>query len=262
MRPGETGSNNLNLRRNRNRRPSGAQEPLLSFAIPPSFMACPSVFFGGHVISQMGHHFYTPDRPPAELGHGFRSNTQSLLKIDALHTWDRKSIEEDVGRGASHLCLFISSLAQDADNPFFVSQHNLSLLDCELAHPHANTCLSSPGYIEQQGAFYEIEIGDRHKDASAHLGHEVGVNHEIVAGKSTVDGSLEMLGQRACISEALEERVIGVDALRDLGKGLPFSHFAKELSFILIKPGIVLQGPTFCYEGQAKGNTGVDGLIA
>jgi hypothetical protein len=65
------------------------------------------------------------------------------------------------------------------------------------------------------------------------------IHHEIVPWKSAVDGSLKMLGQGALESESLKKLVVHVDALRNLSKDFPSSHFSQELSFVLIKPCVV-----------------------
>ena len=50
-----------------------------------------------------------------------------------------------------------------------------------------------------------------------------------------MDGSPQMLWQWALKTKALKESVVGLYAFRNLGKGLPFSHFSEQFPLVLIK---------------------------
>ncbi len=50
-----------------------------------------------------------------------------------------------------------------------------------------------------------------------------------------MDGSFQVLGQRALKPETFKELVIDIYSLGNLGQGLPFSHFTKQLPFVWVK---------------------------
>jgi len=102
--------------------------------------------------------------------------------------------------------------------------------------PPIPTLVSPPrGYIEHEPAFDSIVISDRHEDTGTHLGHEVGIDHEVVPRKPAEDRSLKMLGQGALESKALEKPIVHIDALRDMSKCFPLSHASQEISPVVIK---------------------------
>jgi hypothetical protein len=71
-----------------------------------------------------------------------------------------------------------------------------------------------------------------------------------------------MLGQRALKTEGCEELIVDLNPFRDLRKSLPLSHFAEELSPVLVICLLIGHRLAACDERQPEPNTGISRFIS
>ena len=128
------------------------------------------------------------DTASAEFREGLGSDGQTGTKVNGLNTGDGVGIEEDIPRHFSNSGLLIGSLAQDTDNVLFVPQDDLPHSGREFTPPHTFADFALLGRIQGQPSLKTVKIRDSNQDPRTHLSHEMGIHHEVISGKTAVDG--------------------------------------------------------------------------
>jgi hypothetical protein len=188
----------------------------------------------------------------AERDHRFRSNAKTLFYVTRFDAGDGISIKEDVFRILDHPGFFIRTLTKDADDLFFVPQDDLPLFGLHALPAHPPTELAFIGNVKGQHPVKTVKVGHGHQDAGAHLGHKMGVHHEVISGKSALNGPFQVLGKGALKPETVEKPIIGLYPLGDRPERLALSHLSKVLSFVLVEAFGIGQVPAVCDQCEAE----------
>ena len=89
----------------------------------------------------------------------------------------------------------------------------------------------------------------------------MGIHEQGVHGETAVDGSFQMLRERAGIAELLKKRIVNLDPFRYLRQRLALSHFSKVFFLVGRKPLGAGSLPAAAYQRKTKSDAGIDLLI-
>ncbi len=132
----------------------------------------------------------------------------------ALNSGDGICIKQHIFGIFSHPGLFIRPLTKHADDFFVIPQHYFTFFRDKMAPAHAFTNFFLIGDIQFQIPFKLLVISYRHKDTGTHFGHKMGIDEKGIAGKTAIDGSFEMFGQRTVEPELLEKIEVDKNRVR------------------------------------------------
>ncbi len=83
-----------------------------------------------------------------------------------------------------------------------------------------------------------------------------------IPGKTTIDGSFQMLGERTGIAELTKKRIVNLNPFRYLRQSLTLSHFSKVFFLIGCKPFWAGRLFAAADESKTKADAGIDLFIS